>query len=124
MKSLSCIMEKNATYYDLLSCLFSMNDLEIAVLKSLRDSGKANLDELAEVVKRNRSTVFKALGKLVSIGLVNQYNEPLQRGGRVSYYYPAETGKIVDLIARKRMEICASFDTLIEKITFETHRIS
>ena len=120
MKSLNCIMDLDATYYDLLSCLFNMNDLEVSVLKYLRNSGRKSLDDLADYTKRNRSTVFKALGKQVSMGLVNQYNEPLKNGGRVSYYSAVATEKMLDMVKRKRKEICDSFDKLILKISSET----
>ena len=116
MKTLNCLLEEKATYLDLLSCLFGLNDLEMEIMSILQDGSRKTLDEISALSGRNRSTAFKALEKLTSLGFVNRYSEPLRKGGRYSMYYASETEKLRSIVNSRKEEICSSFDHLMNQM--------
>ena len=69
----------------LLSCLLSLNDLESTVLFYLFSHPHSTTREIAEAVKRHRSTIQKALEQLLSQGLAVRRAHSLSRGYAYTY---------------------------------------
>lgn len=78
---------------DLLCCAFGLRNSELDVYFDLI-SGPKTVEQIAERVKRDRSTVQRVLNKLHSKGLVMRNTHKIQRGGYY-YEYSAEETEVV-----------------------------
>lgn len=86
VKSLNCLSNPGATIADLLSCLYDLNVEELRIFQLCSRLGKFNLDEIAEIAAKDRTTVHRILQKLVSVGLVTKEFGSIPRGGRISVF--------------------------------------
>lgn len=116
MKSLSCLSEKGAGFTDLVGCLFSLNDLELEILNALENGAVMSLDDLAGIVGRNRTTVFRSIDKLISLGFIFKIISSLSRGGRIASYRRTGPEELKRLIYERKTSICENFERIIEKI--------
>lgn len=78
---------------DLLCCAFGLRNSELDVYFDLI-SGPKTVEQIAERIKRDRSTVQRVLNKLHSKGLVIRNTHKIQRGGYY-YEYSAEETEVV-----------------------------
>ncbi len=78
---------------DLLCCAFGLRNSELDVYFELI-SGPKTVEQIAERIKRDRSTVQRVLNKLHSKGLVMRNTHKIQRGGYY-YKYSAEDTEVV-----------------------------
>jgi len=78
------ILAGNATCRDIVKCMYRLTDFEIAIYRKLVKQGALRADDLAPVLKKDRSTVYRALQKLVSSGLAYRDTKTIERGG---YYH-------------------------------------
>lgn len=78
---------------DLLCCAFGLRNSELDVYFELV-SGPRTVEQIAERIKRDRSTVQRVLNKLHSKGLVMRNTHKIQRGGYY-YEYKAEDTEVV-----------------------------
>ena len=76
------------TCKDALECFFNLNRLEVDVYNTLARKGPATNKQLAEMMDRDRSTVYRALHNLVSSGLCFTKPETRERGGYYSVFVP------------------------------------
>ncbi|MCK4566638.1 MAG: MarR family transcriptional regulator [Candidatus Thorarchaeota archaeon] len=78
---------------DLLCCAFGLRNSELDVYFELI-SGPKTVEQIAERINRDRSTVQRVLNKLHSKGLVMRDTHKIQRGGYY-YEYSAEDTEVV-----------------------------
>jgi predicted transcriptional regulator len=78
---------------DLLCCAFGLRNSELDVYFELI-SGPKTVEQIAERIKRDRSTVQRVLNKLHSKGLAMRNTHKIQRGGYY-YEYSAEDTEVV-----------------------------
>lgn len=78
------ILSGQATCRDIVKCLYGLTDFELTIYKKLVKQGALKADDLAPVLKKDRSTVYRALQKLVSTGLAYRETKTIDRGG---YYH-------------------------------------
>jgi predicted transcriptional regulator len=78
------ILAGDASCRDIVKCLYRLTDFELVIYKKLLRQGPLRADDLAPVVKRDRSTVYRALQKLVASGLAFRDTKSIERGG---YYH-------------------------------------
>ncbi len=71
-----------------LKCAFDISCFEMDVYAELLKRGKASVDEIAEVLERDKSTVYKALQNLLEKGLVTREYKILRGGGYKYLYKP------------------------------------
>jgi predicted transcriptional regulator len=69
---------------DLVQCAYSLNDFEVEVYERLLETGPVNANELADLMGKDRSTVYRALQKMLSCGMVLRETRSIPRGG---YYH-------------------------------------
>lgn len=69
---------------DLVQCAYSLNSFEVEVYERLLETGPINANELADRMGRDRSTVYRALQKMMSCGMVLRETRSIPRGG---YYH-------------------------------------
>lgn len=78
------ILQGQATCRDIVKCLYGLSDFELAIYRKLVKHGSVKADDLAPAVKKDRSTVYRALQKLVVSGLAFREKKTIERGG---YYH-------------------------------------
>lgn len=69
---------------DLVQCAFSLNEFEVLVYNKLVSSGPMRADDLADMIGRDRSTVYRALQKMMTCGMTFRETKSIERGG---YYH-------------------------------------
>jgi len=80
------ILSGEATCRDIVKCMFRLTDFELAIYKRLVKQGPLKADDLAPVLKRDRSTIYRALQKLVASGLAFRETKTIERGGYFHIY--------------------------------------
>lgn len=69
---------------DLVQCAFSLNEFEVEVFNRLTEAGAKRADDLADIICKDRSTVYRALQKLMTCGMCFRETKSIERGG---YYH-------------------------------------
>jgi predicted transcriptional regulator len=87
----------SATCEDVMQCFFNLNDLEMSLYTVITDQGPQKLDALAKKVKRDKTTVYRAMQRLVSCGLCFKGTKTIKRGGYYHIYGAVEP----ELVKRK-----------------------
>jgi predicted transcriptional regulator len=99
------IDDESFTCYDLVKCMFRLSETEIAIIKVMGEMEALTAQEVAEQIERDRATAYRALEKLVSIGLIHK--ERRGREGRgYSNYYMKLARKDILRKAEKRLDKC------------------
>jgi predicted transcriptional regulator len=108
-----------STCQDLVQCAFSLGEFEVQVYMGLSRQGPVRADELAQTMGKDRSTVYRALQKLMSCGMVYRETKSIQRGGYFHVY--RAIGKE---LLRKRLEQCVNdwYDRMREALDHFTER--
>ncbi|MBN2603737.1 MAG: TrmB family transcriptional regulator [Candidatus Thermoplasmatota archaeon] len=106
---------ENITCQDLIKCVFDLNNLDNEVYKLLKQTGKSTTIELSKKLKKERSTVYRSLQKLILCGLCEKQQKKIKTGG---YYY---LYNIVEInIAMKKVDACIdSWYSVIKKKILE-----
>ncbi len=78
------ILAGEASCRDIVKCMYSLSDFELTIYKKLAKQGPLKADDLAPVLKKDRSTVYRALQRLVASGLAFRETKTINRGG---YYH-------------------------------------
>jgi predicted transcriptional regulator len=89
------------TCHDLVQCAFSLGEFEVGVYYNLIEGGPLRADELASKIGKDRSTVYRALQKLMTCGMVYRETKSIERGG----YYHVYKAISKDML-RGRLEKC------------------
>ncbi len=74
------------TCHDLVQCAFSLGEFEVEAYYRLMESGPLRADELATKMRKDRSTVYRALQKLMTCGMVYRETKSIERGGYFHVY--------------------------------------
>lgn len=115
MVSFSSLIRTRAKCSDLLSCFLDLNELEVRIFYSLMDKGSATLDQISEIVSRDRSTVFRNLQKLVSLGLISKEMISLQKGGRIALFLPSDIQVIKEIVTQRIDSLKKSMDSFLDE---------
>lgn len=86
---------------DLLKCVFDLNNLDIDVYDKLKKFGEMRADELADKIKKDRSTVYRSLQKLICFNLCIKETRNIKKGG---YYHVYRCNDVAE--AKKELEDC------------------
>src|SRR5687767_1024785 len=85
--SVNTLTRMNATVKDLFIQLYDLSSLDLDILFMLignKNGEPMTLDEVSKEVDRDRSTTFRSLQKLVSLGLCVKETKTIKDGG---YYH-------------------------------------
>src|SRR5712692_1366960 len=92
--SLQLLTRKNASCNELLCAVYNLNPVELEVFYHLAGGASAGLDEIALKVKRDRTTIYRSLQKLVSIQLCYKETKALKEGGYYHLYSATELARV------------------------------
>lgn len=122
MDSIDFLTRKGATCTDLLSCLYNLKPVDLAVLCEVAKRENATLDQIAEAVERDRSSTHRCLAKLVSAGLVHKQSRTLKSGGYYHVYSIVEPSKIKDQARQRVNDITMGLEDLVERFENDFNR--
>jgi len=92
-----------------LRCSFGLSNSEFVILKALLSKGERSVEELAELLGKDRTTMQRAIKPLVEKGLVRRRQYNLDSGGYQYYYLPQDK----DAIKAKIQKHFAHFSELV-----------
>ena len=116
--SLQVLTRRNASCNELLCSVYDLNPVDLEIFYNLAGGETRSLDELAQKVGRDRSTIHRSLQKLVSNQLCYKDTRALKDGGYYHLYGSAELSKIKDRSEVRVREIVASLEKMLRN--FET----
>lgn len=91
------------TCQDLIQCAYNLGEFEVLVYYTLVESGPMRADELAVIIGRDRSTVYRSLQKLMTCGMVYRETKSMEKGG---YYHIYKAISKKDL--KEKLEKCVN----------------
>lgn len=94
------ILSGEASCRDIVKCIYGLSDFELTVYKKLTKQGPLRADDLAPVFKKDRSTIYRALQKLVSAGLAFRDTKSIRRGGYYHVYSAVSPDQLKDRLHR------------------------
>ena len=90
-----------ATCEDVMQCFFNLNEFEMSLYLILIKSGPKKPDQLAKKVKKDGTTVYRALQKMIACGICFREKKIIKRGG---YYHVYSA--ISPEVLKKKIEDC------------------
>ncbi len=120
--SLQILTRKNASCNELLCAVYSLNPVDLDVFYQLVGGNPAGLDELAQKVKRDRTTVYRSLQKLVSNQLCYKEAKLLKEGGYYHLYSATELAKIKDQAEQRVKAITTSLDIMLRNFESDVRK--
>ena len=92
-----------------LRCSFGLSNPEFTILKALLSKGERSVEELAEMLGKDRTTVQRTIKPLVAKGLVKRWQYNLDGGGYQYHYLPQDK----EAIKRRIQEHFDNFSGLV-----------
>jgi len=122
MESINQLTRKGASCTDLLTCLYNLKPTDLQVLLTVAKNPNTNLDQIAKIIQKDRSSIHRALSKLVSINLVNKQTKTLKAGGYYHAYTMQDPQTIKKHALERVKEITESLQTLIDNFDSELQK--
>ena len=103
----------------LLECFHGLKELDKECFQALVTSEEPlTVDEIADVVDRERSTAYRAVQRLLQTGFIEKDQINYDQGGYYHVYSPTDPSKIADQMQRLLNDWYAKMGQLIQE--FET----
>lgn len=88
---------------DVIRSIFDFNELDLKVYKKLNEDGELKAKELADKLKKERSTVYRSLQKLTKCGICIKKTNKITTGGHYHTY------KCIDSkLVKSKIEKCVN----------------
>ena len=116
--SVNSLTRMNATVKDLFIQLYDLSPLDLDILFMLirnKNDKPMTLDEISEEVDRDRSTTFRSLQKLVTLGLCVKETKTIKEGGYYHLYSAVDMQTFKAETERRVKELQRSLDRLLKK---------
>jgi predicted transcriptional regulator len=114
---------------DLLECVHGLTDLDRACFEALASAdAPETIDDVADAVDRERSTVYRSVHRLLEAGFVEKEQVNYEHGGYYHVYRPVDPETVADEMAALVDEWTAKMTELVtefreaygERVTVET----
>ena len=100
----------------LLECFHGLKELDKECFRALVDAGEPlTVDEIAEVVDRERSTAYRAVQRLLQTGFIEKDQVNYDQGGYYHVYSPTDPSQIADDMQRMLNDWYAKMGQLIQE---------
>jgi predicted transcriptional regulator len=116
MGSFNQILDESATCRDIFEYFFDLSPSDINVLYLLETGKSETVDDIALRLKRDRTTVFRSLQRLVRSELVSKRKQCMEKGGYYYSYLRINPEKIIDLVNKKEREFHRVLQCLLNDI--------
>lgn len=129
--SIATLTRVNSTVKDLFVYLYNLSTLEtdLILLLMLNSKNPMTLEQVSNQLNRDKSTVFRSLQKLVSLGIVTKETRTIKEGGYYHIYnvidtesFKIETEKRVRELERGLHRILKKFEEDLEKMMVEFYK--
>ena len=98
----------------LLECIHGLKELDKEIFRILTErSEPLTVDEIAEVVDRERSTAYRSIQRLLDSGFVQKEQVNYEQGGYYHVFRPADADEITDDMQRMLNDWYAKMGQLI-----------
>ena len=115
-KTLSEMLRKDMECEGLLDCFHGLKQLDKDCYQVLVETSDAlTVDEVADEVDRERSTVYRAIQRLLQTGLVQKEQVNYDQGGYYHVYYPTNPDAVTDEMQQMLNEWYAKMGQLIQE---------
>jgi len=100
----------------LLECFHGLKQLDRECFRALIDTNEPlTVDEIAEVVDRERSTAYRSVQRLLQAGFIRKEQVNYEQGGYYHVYRPTDPSKIADDMQRMLNDWYAKMGQLIQQ---------
>jgi predicted transcriptional regulator len=100
----------------LLECIHGLKQLDKQVFRVLVDAeGPLTVDEVAEVVERERSTAYRSIQRLLQAGFIQKEQVNYEQGGYYHVYRPTDPEEVADDMQRMLNDWYAKMGQLIQE---------
>lgn len=113
MKGLASTIVNSRNCTMILSCLYDLNEGDILVMKALAAAPESTLDDIAEAVSRDRTTVYRSLSKLLSLGMCLRKKKGIRGGGYYHVYTLVDTERIARRVESDVGDMIAGLNSLV-----------
>lgn len=100
---------------DLIECITGSGKLDKEVYFTIMENNGMGLDEIAEEVNRERSTVYRAVQRLEENGFLDKRKEGKEGGGYRHIYEPVNPEKVADQMLNRLNEWYAEMGQMINE---------
>ena len=122
MGSFNQILDESATCRDIFEYFFDLSPSDINVLYLLETGKPETVDDIALRLKRDRTTVFRSLQRLVRSELVSKRKQCMEKGGYYYSYLRINPEKIIDLVNKKEKEFHRVLQCLLKDINSDFNK--
>lgn len=127
---INTLTRMNATVKDLFIQLYDLSPLELDILFILirnnnnkhKNDRLMTLDEISKEVDRDRSTTFRSLQKLVTLGLCVKETKTIKEGGYYHVYSPVDMQTFKIETEKRVKDLQRSLDRLLKKFEDDMQR--
>ena len=113
---LSSLTRMNSTLRDLFIYLYDLSPLDLDILFLLiKEKKPMTLEQISTIADRDKSTTFRSLQKLVSLGICVKETRTLKEGGYYHLYSAIDNKTFKIQTERKVKELEDSFHRLLRK---------
>ncbi len=96
-KSMNEMLRQDMACEGLLECFHGLKELDKECFRALVETEESlTVDEIAAQVDRERSTVYRAIQRLMQAGFVQKDQVNYEEGGYYHVYYPTDADQIAD----------------------------
>ncbi|MFB6115664.1 MAG: helix-turn-helix domain-containing protein [Candidatus Nanohalobium sp.] len=114
--SIADIIEKeDIECEDLLECITGSGELDKEIYFKVLEKGAMDLDEMAEQVDRERSTIYRAVQRLEENGFLNKEKVGREGGGYRHIYEPVDPDKVADEMLNRLNEWYSDMGQMIHE---------
>lgn len=116
MPPLSSVTRMNSTIKDLFIYIYDLSPLDLDILFLLTKNKKAmSLEDIIKEVDRDKSTIFRSLQKLVTLGICFKETKTIKEGGYYHVYSAIDVKEFKIQTEKKVKELEASFHRILRK---------
>lgn len=116
MSDINLLRKEGSSCTELLECFYDLSPRECQVFYTIASREKVTLDELSEIIDRDRSTTHRLLQKLVGLGLCYKEKTTFQRGGYSYEYRTPSVSRIKDHLEKRINEHIDDLNKLVSRI--------
>ncbi len=122
---INTLTRMNATVKDLFIQLYDLSPLDLDILFMLiskKNDEPMTLDQISKEADRDRSTTFRSLQKLVTLGLGIKETKTIKEGGYYHVYSVVDMETFKSETERRVKDLQKSLDRLLKKFEDEMQR--
>ena len=114
--SMSEYLQRDMECEGLLECIHGLKELDRECFRVLTESAEPmTIDEVADVVDRERSTAYRSVQRLLNAGFIQKEQINYDQGGYYHVYRPTDPDQIADSMQRTLNDWYAKMGQLIQE---------